>query len=102
MMFIIVVWSICTTFAAILLTEASLRLIGFYRPPVEIPDPIAGNFRSPNFQFRYTDEGDAQVAINSYGQRDREHTVAKPRNTYRIAVLGDSFAEAYQVNRSEA
>src|SRR5215831_18126197 len=93
---------IFATFVGILLTEASLRLIGFYRPVSSIPDPIAGNFRPPNLQFRYTGEGDAQVTINSYGQRDREHTLANPHNTYRIAVLGDSYAEAYQVNESKA
>jgi hypothetical protein len=41
------------------------------------------------------------VSINSDGLRDREHSLAHPQNTLRIAVLGDSFAEAMQVNQDE-
>jgi hypothetical protein len=35
--------------------------------------------------------------INSQGWRDVERTIAKPKGCYRIAVLGDSFVEALQV-----
>ncbi|MBI4206766.1 MAG: SGNH/GDSL hydrolase family protein [Betaproteobacteria bacterium] len=38
------------------------------------------------------------MKINSRGWRDREHAVNKPEREYRIAVLGDSFAEALQVD----
>jgi hypothetical protein len=37
------------------------------------------------------------VRINQFGFRDVEHSLAKPPGTFRIAVLGDSFAEAAQV-----
>lgn len=47
------------------------------------------------------DEGDAFVQINADGFRDRDHSHEKPAGTVRIAVLGDSFTEARQVDVSE-
>jgi len=45
---------------------------------VEIDHPIAGKF-------------------NNYGWRDEEWSLQKPQNTFRIALLGDSYIEALQV-----
>jgi len=45
----------------------------------------------------HTAEYDVLVRINSQGLRDREHLLQKPPNTFRIAVLGDSYTEALQV-----
>lgn len=42
------------------------------------------------------------MSINGDGSRDREHSIIKPPDTFRIAVLGDSFAEAFQVDREKA
>ena len=50
----------------------------------------------------YRKEGEAYVRINSDGLRDREHWKIKPLNTFRIAVLGDSFVEALQVPFEES
>jgi hypothetical protein len=36
------------------------------------------------------------------GYWDSEHEIAKPAGTFRIAVLGDSFAEARQVAQEES
>jgi hypothetical protein len=38
------------------------------------------------------------VRVNSAGLRDREHSIDRPEGVYRIAVLGDSYAEAMQVD----
>jgi hypothetical protein len=86
---------------ALLLAEATLWAIDFSKPIPSVPDPVTGSFRRPNMEFRYRDEGDAQVRTNSAGLRDREHNQTKPENTVRIAVLGDSYAEAYQVNEEQ-
>src|SRR5678816_4718224 len=46
---------------------------------------------------RYRKENEVFVHINSDGLRDLEHTKTKPPDTIRIAVVGDSYAEALQV-----
>jgi hypothetical protein len=62
-----------------------------------MPDRYRGVALRPNAEGWWREEGNAYVRINSAGLRDREHAKQKPANTFRIAVLGDSFAEARQV-----
>ncbi|OCQ91675.1 lipolytic protein G-D-S-L family [Oscillatoriales cyanobacterium USR001] len=51
----------------------------------------------PGASGNWRNEGESFVQINSQGLRDREHNKVKPKNTLRIAVLGDSFTEAIHV-----
>ncbi len=51
----------------------------------------------PGVSGEWKGEGASFVQVNSDGLRDREHTKAKPPNTLRVAVLGDSFTEAIHV-----
>jgi hypothetical protein len=61
-------------------------------------DPYTGIAHNPGAEGMMFAEGNQNfVRINSQGLRDREHAKQKPPNTFRIAILGDSHAEAFQV-----
>ncbi|HQQ62315.1 MAG TPA: hypothetical protein PLF22_01940 [Pseudomonadales bacterium] len=44
----------------------------------------------------------AHLHTNSYGLADQEYPLAKPHNTYRIAVLGDSYSMASGVDTDKS
>lgn len=44
----------------------------------------------------------AHLTTNSYGLADREYSLEKPENTYRIAVLGDSYSMASGVDTDKS
>jgi hypothetical protein len=83
--------------AAVLIFEIGLRTAGIYSPNFVTPDQYRGFSLRPGAEGLYRHEGEAYVRINSEGLRDRERTKAKPANTFRVAVLGDSMIEALQV-----
>jgi hypothetical protein len=43
-----------------------------------------------------------RVQVNSQGWRDRESPLAKPTDTFRVAVIGDSVTQAFGVDIEEA
>ncbi len=90
-----------TAFAVALL-EIALRVAGISYPSFYMVDPVVGPTLRPGAQGWWTTEGRTFVRINSAGLRDREHARAKPPGTFRIAVLGDSYAEAFQVPAEDA
>ena len=77
--------------------ELFLRATGFSSPAWYQSDPILGWTLRPGASGWFSREGRAFVQVNSAGQRDREHTLEKPAGVYRIAVVGDAYAEAMQV-----
>jgi hypothetical protein len=81
----------------LLACEIMLRLIGYSYPIFYTTDYYRGFALRPGIEGHYQREGASYVRINSDGQRDREHSKTKPADTVRIAVLGDSFAEAMHV-----
>src|SRR5262245_10655025 len=85
----------------ILLFEFGLRMFGFSAPNFYRSDFYTGAALRAGAEGWWKKEGGAYVKINSEGLRDREHAKAKPRHTFRIAVLGDSYAEAMQVPAEE-
>ena len=86
----------------LLVGELALRVVGFSFPVFDMPDRERGLSLRPGAEGWWRREGEAYVRINSDGLRDREHSKTKPPNTVRIAVLGDSYAEALQVPAEEA
>lgn len=80
-----------------LLAELTLSVFGAPQSlPYEV-DEFCASRLMPGLRGRWTQEGSARFQTNSAGFRDREHVFAKPPQTLRIAVLGDSYIEAFQV-----
>lgn len=90
-------------FASILITlvaiEIGLRVAKIEYPGFYVYDENTGAALRPGAKGWWRKEGQAYIKISSDGLRDVEHAKEKPPNTVRIAVLGDSYAEAFQVAR---
>ena len=82
----------------ILFLEILLRILKIEYPIFQTHDPVRGFSLLPNSSGTWRREGEGVVKINSNGLRDVEHKILKPDNTLRIAILGDSFAEARSIN----
>lgn len=87
---------------ALLIAEAALRIIGYTYPVFYTTDIDRGYALRPCIEGWYRREGATYIKINCEGLRDREHTKQKPANTVRVAVVGDSYAEALQVPLEDA
>jgi lysophospholipase L1-like esterase len=87
---------------ALLIAEVALRVVGFTYFNPSIVDQDVGYALRPGAEGWWKREGLTYVKINSDGFHDREHTIAKPADTFRIAVVGDSFVEAFQVPLEKA
>lgn len=77
--------------------EIVLRVAGYSAPDFYTLDESRGYALRPGTDGWFRREGEAYVRINSDGLRDREHSLTKPPNVVRIALLGDSYAEAFSV-----
>lgn len=90
---------LASLFAGLLLGEAALRLFGArFSTSFYVIDPDLGWSLRPGVSGTYSGESIAPVRINSAGMRDdREYATGKQANKFRVAILGDSFAEAMQV-----
>ena len=87
--------------AALIIAEIVLRIAGISFPVFYTPDPERGWALPAGRTGWFREEGESYVRINSDGLIDREHSKAKPPDTFRIAVLGDSFTEAMQLPRRD-
>ncbi|GAB4444679.1 MAG: hypothetical protein Kow0031_27120 [Anaerolineae bacterium] len=70
--------------------------------PAETCWPVTGWRGKPNFETTIaTGNVVHNLKLNSRGMHDTEHPTAKPPNTYRILLLGDSFVHAIQVPEAD-
>jgi len=95
------VLAVISVSAGVILVETGLRLAGISYVQAYTYDEFRGSALRAGAEGQWTREGESWIKINSDGLRDREHRVAKNKNTFRIAVLGDSYAEAFQVSRAD-
>lgn len=73
------------------------KILPLPEPLLGQPDGAIGYALTPLAEGMWTRENRAYVRINSLGLRDREMVQEKPPGVYRVAVLGDSVTEAFQV-----
>lgn len=85
--------------AGLIVAEIGLRLAGYSFPDFYISNDALGYALIPNMHSTYRKEGKSFVRINTDGFHDVEHEIAKASGVKRIAVIGDSYVEALQVER---
>ncbi len=95
-------------FVATLFAEGALRLIEAtpiaWRifPVAEVslygPDTETGYALRPNISGVWITENRARIQTNNLGLRNKPLPATKPNGQVRIVLIGDSFAEALQVN----
>ena len=83
---------------SVVLLEILLRLTGIEYKTFVVSDPDLGWSLRPGGEGWYRSEGEAYVRINQYGFRGSAPTLQKPADTFRVAVLGDSFTVSLDVS----
>ncbi len=83
--------------AALLLCELLLRALGVSYPVYVWTDPVRGVGHIPGMRSRRQSDGRSWIEINRDGMRGPDVSLEPPAGTFRIALLGDSFIEAFEV-----
>lgn len=98
------VWLVGLSLGLVILSEVAFRLAGVDYPTLGQADMDRGWAGRPGAHGIIGDENKAgvEISINSDGLRDVEHSLNKPADTFRVAVLGNSYTEAFPVPLEQA
>lgn len=91
--------------AALLLLEMVARIFNLGGGYFFRQHPYIGFLHIPNRVGWFANEGEGRrikININSQGLRDREYSMQKPAGVKRLLILGDSYAEAFQVELEDS
>jgi lysophospholipase L1-like esterase len=94
--------AVVATLIGVCVAEVGLRTAGIGMPILYTPDEFCGSRMRPSTTGIWIFEGRGNISINSDGFRGPEFPKTKAENSFRIAVLGDSFIEALQVNEADS
>lgn len=83
--------------AGLVVCEILLRFLGVGYPVYVWMDPVRGVAHIPGTKSSKQYEGHSWIEINSDGWRGPEVALKHPPGTFRIALLGDSYIEAFEV-----
>ncbi|MEZ4337847.1 MAG: SGNH/GDSL hydrolase family protein [Sandaracinaceae bacterium] len=93
---------VATSVVTLLLGECTMHVAGIGNPPFHDVHPVYGTAPIPGAEGVYQREGRAHVRMTEHGFRGVDRPRAKPEGTFRLAVLGDSYTEARQVELEQA
>jgi hypothetical protein len=98
-----IVLAIASMVAFLTLVECSLRFAGVkYDASLYRLDRDLGYVLRPNAEGWSVKEHAQYERINSQGLRDREHSLKRPAGVIRIAIVGDSYSEAKEIEQDAA
>lgn len=86
---------------SLFMLELGLRIGGVEFASHTRWDRHRGFAYAPNSEWVHDSEGEGHVRINQFGFRDENWPVDANEDTVRVAVLGDSFVAAHEVDEPE-
>jgi hypothetical protein len=82
------IWSVFGLVGLVVVLELGLRLLGFGNPLLYRADPQIGYLIAPSQQTRRLGK---QITINQFSMRSPEIAAARPAQTLRVLMVGDSI-----------
>ena len=81
--------------------EIGLKILNISYPSFYKVDSHRGHSLIQHMFGIWKHEGSASISINKIGLRDKNYTKKKIKDTFRVVVIGDSFAEAIQLDNDK-